>query len=261
MGVDAGCGASPHSLERVDMNYRIIGVDDDEKEREHLGLRIRCVAMNSSDTLEFFPFSTAAEAERFIAASAKKGIEPSLIVMDHDLGKGQKYSLGCEALKDWRQPGGVLWGKTIPVIYFSAVADQKSVLEEGMIEGGAVSYLPKRISSKALESAIKNNLGLRPVATSELKTGRIGLNRNARIASVDGKVVPLTRKEYALLEMFLQSPGRALPNAFIEASIWDPAKNISRATISMTINRLRIKLGIARHQIETVAGFGYRLNE
>ena len=78
----------------------------------------------------------------------------------------------------------------------------------------------------------------------------------ARRATVDGREVELSAREFALAEQFLRSPGRVLSREQLLSRVWgldfDPGSNV----VDVYVRYLRGKLGA--HHIITVRGAGYR---
>lgn len=80
----------------------------------------------------------------------------------------------------------------------------------------------------------------------------------AREVTIGGHPVPLTYKEFALLEYLLRSPHRAVAREELLASVWRKDESqIGTRTIDVHVRRLREKLG-GFLQIVTVRGVGYR---
>jgi DNA-binding response OmpR family regulator len=78
---------------------------------------------------------------------------------------------------------------------------------------------------------------------------------------VDGRRVDLTRRELALLQFLLTHVNRILGRPDILAHVWQDQNDGPSRTIDTHIRRLRVKLGAAGRQIQTVPGVGYRFNE
>ncbi len=71
--------------------------------------------------------------------------------------------------------------------------------------------------------------------------------------------VELTLKEFELLRLFLENPGRAFTRDQILSDIWGIDYDGETRTIDVHVRTLRKKLGKASKAIETVRGVGYRL--
>jgi DNA-binding response OmpR family regulator len=76
--------------------------------------------------------------------------------------------------------------------------------------------------------------------------------------SRDGRPVPLTRKEFGVLEAVLGADGAVVSAEELLENVWDEHADPFTNTVSVTMTRLRRKLGDPP-LIETVIGSGYRL--
>lgn len=77
------------------------------------------------------------------------------------------------------------------------------------------------------------------------------------------KPIPLTKKEYLLLELLLRNAGRVVRRDVILETIWGTRESVENNTVDAFIKLLRHKVdnGHAVKLIHTVRGFGYRLRE
>ncbi len=89
--------------------------------------------------------------------------------------------------------------------------------------------------------------------------GRPGLtiDQSAKRVRVHDKVVDLTPREWALLQLFLSAPGRVLSKEQIGESLFNVDGELSPNTIEVYVSRLRAKIEPAGMHIRTVRGFGY----
>lgn len=144
----------------------------------------------------------------------------------------------------------------IPVIILTA-RDSITDTVAGL-EGGADDYMSKPFRFEELLARIR--LRLRddhaPEATV-LHHGGLSLDLRTRRAHVDGKVLDLSAREFALAEVFLRHPGQVLTRQQLLSRVWgydfDPGSNV----VDVYVRYLRRKLGSER--FETVRGVGYRL--
>lgn len=74
-----------------------------------------------------------------------------------------------------------------------------------------------------------------------------------------GKIVRLTPREYALLEMLIRKQGMALTRSELLTTAWGYEYVGASRTVDVHINRLRTKLGLDK-EIQTIFKVGYRLN-
>ena len=85
----------------------------------------------------------------------------------------------------------------------------------------------------------------------------IELDVRRRVVRCGGRTVRLTRRETALLAMFLAAPGRAFTRAELLAGAWGTTGALRTRTVDMHVRLLRKKLG-EYHRITTVYKRGYR---
>ncbi len=82
-----------------------------------------------------------------------------------------------------------------------------------------------------------------------------------RRVRVDGRAVELTPKEFDLLALFAQNPGRPFSRDDLLDRIWKNDYEVTDRTIDTHVQRLRKKLGSESGVIQTVWGVGYRFEE
>jgi two-component system phosphate regulon response regulator PhoB len=129
---------------------------------------------------------------------------------------------------------------------------------------GADDYLTKPFSPQEL--TLRVGAILRRVRAPEnvrpdvLRIGPVQINRAAHEVRIDDAVVDLTPTEYKLLLTLAERKGRVLARTLLLETVWEAAPDIQTRTVDMHVQRLRAKLGAAGEMIETVRGFGYRIN-
>ena len=130
------------------------------------------------------------------------------------------------------------------------------------LDSGADDYLAKPFGMMEMVSRIKAVLrragNRQPVI---LSYGMIVLDENRHAVTIDGKAVLLTLKEYELLKLFMESPGRVFTRDNILASVWGVDFAGETRTVDVHIGTLRTKLEKAGDYIRTVRGVGYKLEE
>jgi two-component system, OmpR family, copper resistance phosphate regulon response regulator CusR len=144
----------------------------------------------------------------------------------------------------------------LPVIVLTARTTTADVVTG--LDAGANDYIKKPFRLAELLARVR--LQLRPGHRPEefiLRNGGFSLDLRTRQATVNGKVVDLSSREFALAEMFLRHPGQVLSREQILSHVWgydyDPMSNI----VEVYIRYLRGKIGARR--IDTTRGAGYRL--
>ena len=96
---------------------------------------------------------------------------------------------------------------------------------------------------------------------SVLRVADLVLDRLDRSVERAGRKIPLTAKEFGLLEYLMRNRGRALSRAMIVEHVWNLCFDTSTNVVDVYINYLRRKLddGFDPALIHTVRGVGYRL--
>lgn len=147
-------------------------------------------------------------------------------------------------------------GNTTPVIIMTAL-DQISDRIDGL-NAGADDYLVKPFDLSELSArigAVSRRYAGNP--NPRVALGDLSIDTAARSLTRAGKSVPLTAREWVLLEAFLQKPGQLLSKAVLEERLYSFDAEVESNTIEVHISRLRKKLGA--DVIATERGLGYRL--
>jgi len=174
-----------------------------------------------------------------------------VVVLDLGLPDGD----GLDLLREWRQSGF-----TEPVIILSA----RDAVQDRIrgLNLGADDYLPKPFSVDELLARVRSVLRRQSGAkTTVLTHGAVRLDLLSRVATLNGTAVELTSREFALLELFLQNPGRVLTRTLIGEKIWESCYDLETNLIDVYVRRLRQKFETASGKpfIRTVRGTGYVL--
>jgi DNA-binding response OmpR family regulator len=123
---------------------------------------------------------------------------------------------------------------------------------------GADDYLIKPFAFAELVARVRTLARREPAAPPVLVRGDIVLDRARRRVSRAGRPVPLSRKELAVLEELLVADGAVVSAEDLLERVWDENADPFTRTVTVTVGRLRSKLGDP-DPIETVVGSGYRL--
>ena len=189
---------------------------------------------------------TCAEARDALADSPYDVILLDLTLPDGD---------GIGLLRQWRKNNF-----NEPVLILSA----RDAVEDRIkgLDVGADDYLPKPFSFEELLARIRSLVRRHSaVKQAVLDHKGVKIDLMAHTVQVDGKNMELTSREYALLEIFMQNPGRILTRTLISEKIWSSNYDVDTNLLDVYMSRLRAKLeGAAGRQLfKTVRGVGYQL--
>ena len=123
---------------------------------------------------------------------------------------------------------------------------------------GADDYLGKPFAFEELVARIRSLARRAPAAPALIVRGDIVFDRARRRVSRAGRPLSLTRKEMGILEELLGADGGVVSTEELLERVWDENADPFTRTVTVTIGRLRRKLG-QPDPIDTVVGSGYRL--
>ncbi|HEV2475252.1 MAG TPA: response regulator transcription factor [Candidatus Dormibacteraeota bacterium] len=154
----------------------------------------------------------------------------------------------------------------MPIIMVTARGDEVDRVLG--LEVGADDYLVKPFSLRELLARVRAMLrrvdleGRRqgPTASERIEVGGLVVDSVARVATLEGTPMHLTRKEFELLTVLVSNPGRAFSREFLVQRIWGTDFDGFDRAVDTHVTRLRKKLGRLGDQIVTVWGVGYRFN-
>ncbi len=178
-----------------------------------------------------------------------------MIVLDLRLPDLDGYDV-CRQLKTNPQTSA------IPILMLSTRSkDTEKVIG---LEVGAEDYITKPYNPIELLARIR--VALRRVTKSPLSSseksvytcGQLVVDVDSRQATVNKKVVKLTRKEFDLLVFFLSKPDKAHTRSNLMSAVWGVDYESMQGTVDSHIRTLRKKLGPVSESIETIPAVGYR---
>jgi len=126
------------------------------------------------------------------------------------------------------------------------------------LELGADDYLPKPFAFAELAARVRALSRRAPSAPPVVRCGDLTVDRARHRASRGGRPLSLTRKEFGILEMLLAADGAVVSAEELLEHVWDAHTDPFSNIVSVTMARLRRKLGDPP-LIETVVGKGYQM--
>lgn len=182
------------------------------------------------------------EFEVFEAASietARAYINSDIVLLDLNIGHETSFRLIQEI--------------SSACIVVSVRNDEESIMKA--LEMGAYDYVTKPFSLNVLRARIyallrrKNESGF-----------RIEIADGEPILHIDNEEIILTKKEFQIMNLFLNNASTVLTRDMLLKNVWDKDEAfIEDNTLTVTMSRLKNKIG--REKIETIRGIGYRWKE
>jgi len=187
------------------------------------------------------------------AVEAWQGMQPDVVVLDLSL-PGLD---GLQVLKIARQAGLLT-----PVLILTArgtVGDKILGLN-----AGADDYLPKPFDLDELEARVhalnrRQSNALAPTDNQTSAFGALRLDRDNRALYLQGEVMDLSPREFALMAALMKNPGQAVAKERLLDLVFPDQKNVQLEAIEVVVYRLRKKLVNAGVTLVTLRGLGYLL--
>jgi len=157
---------------------------------------------------------------------------------------------GFEVLRNLRGQGSA-----VPVIMLTARTSTRDTVQG--LDAGANDYVPKPFKFDELLARARSRLReTTPTGPVSIVQGDVTLDILSRRATVNGREVDLSAREFALAEQFMRNSGQVLSREQLLSRVWgldfDPGSNV----VDVYVRYLRGKFGHDR--ITTVRGAGYR---
>jgi two-component system, OmpR family, response regulator RegX3 len=210
------------------------------------------------------PLAEALEREGFqpqVAGTAREALEsargtaPDLVLLDIGLPDGS----GLDVCRELRQAGDV------PIIMLTARGSEADRVAG--LELGADDYVVKPFSAREVTARVRAVLrrsgpggadGAEPITIGDLT-----LDPARHEATLDGKALELSRKEFELLRTLMEEAGSVITREALIDRVWDMNWFGSTKTLDVHVSGLRRKLGDDPREpryIHTVRGVGFRFS-
>jgi two-component system response regulator RegX3 len=226
----------------------ILIIDDDTQSRDSLAATL---------SVEGFDVVTAEDGEAGI--SLVSSASPSLVLLDMELADSQ-------GLSTFRRIAAM---STVPVIMVTSRDDELDAVLA--LEAGAADHITKPPRPRELTARIRavlRRIGRPPEALSSdrpptgvLRLGPVCIDVSLRVATMGGKEIDLSRKEFDLLTLLVSETGRVVTRQQCMERIWRNRTMGDSRTLDTHVKRLRKKIepnpADPKHVL-TVRGIGYR---
>lgn len=213
------------------------------------------IADDEPDILEILKYNLSGEGYEVVTAKdgdealeKARRTQPDLVVLDVMMPK----KTGVEVCQILRTQAAF---KETLIIFLTAVNDDGSQIRG--LETGADDYVSKPVSPKVFLSRV--NALFRRLNKTEIKTlelENIKIDPERFMVQVDGSDIVLAKKEFELLYLLAQKPGRVFLRNEILNQVWGNDVIVGDRTIDVHIRKIRQKLGI--DCVTTVKGVGYK---
>ena len=221
--------------------YRILVVDDEED---------LCEILKFNLENEGYGVDTANSAEEALRMDLS---QYHLLLLDVMMGEISGFRMANMLKKDKDTTH-------IPIIFITAKDSENDTITGFNL--GADDYISKPFSIREVmvrvKAVLRRTATPLPVKEEEvLEYKGLTLNIPQKKVSIDGTEVPLTKKEFEILMLFLQNKGRVFSREDILSKVWHDEVCVLDRTIDVNITRLRKKIGEYGKRIVTRLGYGY----
>ena len=221
------------------------------------------IVEDEKDILQLVKLYLEKEGYRIVTASTgSEGLaqvrteKPDLVVLDLMLPEIDGLEI-CKRLRS--SPDTAM----LPIIMLTAKAEESDTIIG--LELGADDYVTKPFSPKTLVARVKalfRRLERKPEdGPTRFTYSALTLDLTRHEVTVKGKEVPLTAKEFGLLEHLLRHPGRVLTRDVLLNAVWGYEYYGTTRTVDVHIRRLKQKLPLLDEAILSVKSLGYKLKD
>ena len=151
----------------------------------------------------------------------------------------------------------------LPIMMLTAKAEESDTIIG--LELGADDYVTKPFSPKVLVARVKALFRRLERADDPKQTsyayGPLLVDLARHEVLLDGAEIPLTAKEFGLLEQLLRHPGRVLTRDVLLNTVWGYDYYGTTRTVDVHIRRLKLKIQLLEDAIISVKSLGYKLKD
>lgn len=221
------------------------------------------IVEDEKDILQLVKLYLEKEGYRTVTASTgSEGLaqvrteKPDLVVLDLMLPEIDGLEI-CRRLRSTPDTS------MLPIIILTAKAEESDTIVG--LELGADDYVTKPFSPKTLVARVKalfRRLERKPEdGPTRFTYGNLALDLTRHEVTLNGAEIPLTAKEFGLLEHLLRHPGRVLTRDVLLNTVWGYEYYGTTRTVDVHVRRLKQKLPLLDEAILSVKSLGYKLKE
>lgn len=227
-------------MSQTRLNQRVLIVEDD-------ATLLRGLTDNFSAA--GYEIQTATDGEAGIAQVLAE--PPDLLVLDIMLPRMNGYDL-CRRVRQAKLE--------FPILMLTAKGQEEDIVRG--LELGADDYMTKPFGIRELLARVKSLLRRQGSELQDcIKFGDFEFDRITHLLKRDGREIPLTSKEYGMLEFFASRPNRALTRNDIMNHVWGRSIVVSGRSVDRCVATLRGKIESTPSEpqfIHTIRDVGYR---
>lgn len=219
------------------MSKRILVVDDEPDLRDILQCNLEAAG---------YEVDTAASAEEALPLMSGN---PDLLLLDVMMGGMSGFAFA----KLLREEQGV----KVPIIFLTAKDTEDDLLQGFSV--GADDYISKPFSLQEVLARVKAVLrrSAKEEYSAKSDSEELQLISARKVVCVGGAEIPLSKKEFGILQMLAQNPGRIFSREEILTEVWQNESYVLDRTVDVHIAHVRKKLGEMGNRIVNRQGHGY----
>ena len=219
------------------MPKRILVVDDEPDLRDILQCNLEAAG---------YEVDTAASAEE--ALPLMNG-NPDLLLLDVMMSGMSGFAL-AQLLREEQ-------GVKVPIIFLTAKDTEDDLLQGFSV--GADDYISKPFSLQEVLARVKAVLrrSAKEENSAKSEAEELQLISARKVVCIGGAEIPLSKKEFGILQMLTQNPGRIFSREEILTEVWQNESYVLDRTVDVHIAHVRKKLGEMGNRIVNRQGHGY----
>lgn len=219
------------------MSKRILVVDDEPDLRDILQCNLEAAG---------YEVDTAASAEEALPLMSGN---PDLLLLDVMMGGMSGFAF-AQLLREEQ-------GIKVPIIFLTAKDTEDDLLQGFSV--GADDYISKPFSLQEVLARVKAVLrrSIKENSAAKAEMEELQLISARKVVCIGGAEIPLSKKEFGILQMLAQNPGRIFSREEILTEVWQNESYVLDRTVDVHIAHVRKKLGEMGNRIVNRQGHGY----